>query len=104
MAACSGCVRRSRPHLSAACPPCRPDYSNWELSADRANAARRLMQTLGMREDQVSQVRGYADQNPRDPATPDDPKNRRVTMIILNTPAQTPSPATTPPAYQKPKP
>jgi chemotaxis protein MotB len=82
----------------------RPNYSNWELSADRANAARRLMQSLGMREDQVSQVRGYADQNPRDPTTPDDPKNRRVTMIILNAPAQTPSPAPTPPPYQKPKP
>jgi chemotaxis protein MotB len=70
----------SRPFTS------RAEYSNWELSADRANAARRLMQTLGMREDQVSQVRGYADQSPRDPASPDDPKNRRVTMIILNQP------------------
>jgi len=38
------------------------DYGNWELSADRANAARRLMQRSGMREDQISQVRGYADQ------------------------------------------
>jgi chemotaxis protein MotB len=62
----------------------RPGYSNWELSADRANAARRLMQTLGMREDQVIQVRGYADQSPRDPANPSDPSNRRVTMIIQN--------------------
>ena len=39
------------------------DYGNWELSSDRANAARRLMQTKGIRADQVSQVRGYADQN-----------------------------------------
>jgi chemotaxis protein MotB len=82
----------------------RAEYSNWELSADRANAARRFMQTQGMREDQVSQVRGYADQSPRDPATPGDPKNRRVTMIILNqTPAPTPGPATTEPPNQKPK-
>lgn len=66
----------------------RAGYSNWELSADRANAARRLMQTLGMREDQVNQVRGYADQSPRNPSVPGDPKNRRVTLIILN---QTPT-------------
>src|SRR5262249_3733207 len=38
------------------------NYTNWELSADRANAARRLMQANGVRDDQVSQVRGYADQ------------------------------------------
>jgi len=60
----------------------RIDYSNWELSADRANAARRWMQTNGMRADQVSQVRGYADQNLRDLADPADPANRRVTLII----------------------
>jgi chemotaxis protein MotB len=82
----------------------RPDYSNWELSADRANAARRLMQSLGMREDQISQVRGYADQDPRNGASPDDPKNRRVTMIVLNTPAPAPNPTPAEPPYQKPKP
>src|SRR5271154_7115682 len=38
------------------------DYGNWELSADRANSARRLMQENGVREDQVAQVRGFADQ------------------------------------------
>lgn len=82
----------------------RADYSNWELSADRANAARRLMQTLGLRADQVSQVRGYADQSPRNPATPDDPDNRRVTMIVLNqSPAQSPGPTTTAPSNRKAK-
>ncbi|MDP9171243.1 MAG: OmpA family protein [Acidobacteriota bacterium] len=60
----------------------RPDYSNWELSADRANAARRWMQAHGMREDQVSQVRGFADQSLRTPENPDDASNRRVSMII----------------------
>ena len=38
------------------------NYSNWELSADRANSARRLLQQDGVRQDQVTQVRGYADQ------------------------------------------
>jgi chemotaxis protein MotB len=42
-------------------------YTNWELSVDRANTARRLMQAKGIREDQVSQVRGFADQRLRKP-------------------------------------
>jgi chemotaxis protein MotB len=60
----------------------RANYSNWELSVDRANAARRWMQENGMRADQISQVRGYADQNLRDSAHPTDERNRRVTLII----------------------
>ena len=58
------------------------EYSNWELSADRANAARRWMQDHGMRHDQVTQVRGFADQSLRDPAHPDSASNRRITLII----------------------
>ncbi len=41
------------------------DYGNWELSTDRANAARRLMQQEGVKQNQVSQVRGFADQKLR---------------------------------------
>jgi chemotaxis protein MotB len=59
------------------------DYTNWELSSDRANAARRWMQENGMREDQVTQVRGFADQSPRVPDHPDDASNRRVTLVIM---------------------
>src|SRR5580698_8617086 len=59
------------------------EYSNWELSADRANAARRWMQENGMRDDQVTQVRGFADQSLRDPAHPNDGTNRRVTLVIM---------------------
>jgi len=58
------------------------NYSNWELSVDRANSARRLMQANGVRADQVSQVRGYADQQLRTPANPEDPSNRRITLIV----------------------
>jgi chemotaxis protein MotB len=57
-------------------------YGNWELSTDRANAARRLMQNSGLRQDQVVQVRGYADQNLHKPLQPEDASNRRVTLII----------------------
>jgi chemotaxis protein MotB len=57
-------------------------YSNWELSADRANSARRLMQVNGIRADQVTQVRGFADQRLRKIDAPLDPINRRVSLIV----------------------
>ncbi len=57
-------------------------YGNWELSADRANAARRLMQSNGVRADQVIQVRGFADQRLRKPEAPLDPSNRRISLIV----------------------
>jgi chemotaxis protein MotB len=58
------------------------DYGNWELSSDRANSARRLMQQKGIRPDQVSQVRGYADQRLRNLSDPMDPSNRRISVIV----------------------
>jgi len=59
-------------------------YSNWELSADRANSARRLLQEDGVRKDQVTQVRGYADQFLRVKSNPYDPSNRRISMLVRN--------------------
>ena len=58
------------------------DYGNWELSVDRANNARRLMQENGLRADQVTQVRGYADQHLRTPGAPEDPSNRRISILV----------------------
>lgn len=58
------------------------DYTNWELSSDRANAARRIMQTEGLGLRQVVQVRGYADEKLRKPADPLDPSNRRISVIV----------------------
>jgi chemotaxis protein MotB len=58
------------------------NYTNWELSVDRANAARRLMQQNGIREDQIMQVRGFADQRLRKADAPLDPSNRRVSLIV----------------------
>ncbi len=58
------------------------NYSNWELSADRANAARRLMQLNGVGNTQVTQVRGFADQRLRKKAAPLDPSNRRISVIV----------------------
>jgi chemotaxis protein MotB len=58
------------------------EYTNWELSADRANSARRLLQEAGIGPDHISQVRGYADQKLRVPSNPLDPSNRRVSLIV----------------------
>jgi chemotaxis protein MotB len=59
-------------------------YTNWELSADRANSARRLLQQDGVRTDQVAQVRGYADQFLRVKINPYDPSNRRISILVKN--------------------
>ncbi len=58
------------------------NYTNWELSSDRANAARRIMESGGLRPDQVSEVRGFADQRLRKPDKPADASNRRISVIV----------------------
>jgi chemotaxis protein MotB len=57
-------------------------YGNWELSSDRANAARRLMEHSGLRPAQISQVRGFADRQLRVKTNPLDPSNRRISVIV----------------------
>ncbi|MGB6696323.1 MAG: OmpA family protein, partial [Terracidiphilus sp.] len=71
-------------HTDAAQYSSDASYSNWELSADRANAARRLLQQDGVRRDQVTQVRGYADQFLRVKSNPYDPSNRRISILVKN--------------------
>jgi chemotaxis protein MotB len=61
------------------------NYGNWELSTDRANACRRLMQENGMRPDQVAEIRGFADQNLRNKSDPTDAANRRITLLVKYT-------------------
>jgi chemotaxis protein MotB len=58
------------------------NYSNWELSSDRANAARRIMEASGLRPNQVAEVRGFADQRLRNPGDPTNPSNRRISVIV----------------------
>ncbi|MFZ5979092.1 MAG: flagellar motor protein MotB [Candidatus Zixiibacteriota bacterium] len=58
-------------------------YSNWELSADRANAARQLMEVSGLYDNQIREVRGYADKFPMIVNNPSDPRNRRITILVL---------------------
>lgn len=57
-------------------------YSNWELSADRANAARRILHTFGVRPEQVVETRGFAAQRLLDPKEPNNPRNRRVSVVV----------------------
>ena len=57
-------------------------YSNWELSADRANAARRILHTFGVRSEQVVETRGFAAQRLLDPKDPNNPRNRRVSVVV----------------------
>src|ERR1700761_5217594 len=70
-----------------------PLYGNWELSTDRGNAARRLMESSGLRPNQVVQVRGFADQRLRKPQQPQDASNRRVTLIVQNLKSGAPLPS-----------
>jgi chemotaxis protein MotB len=57
-------------------------YSNWELSADRANAARRLLHAHGVRPQQVAEVRGYADQKLLNRDDPASARNRRISLVV----------------------
>ena len=58
-------------------------YTNWELSADRANVARRLALVAGLPAGHVKEVSGKADQAPIG-ASPSSPENRRISIIMLN--------------------
>jgi len=57
-------------------------YSNWELSTERANSARRVLAQSGLWDGQISQVVGYADTKLRNPQNPFDLVNRRVSILI----------------------
>jgi chemotaxis protein MotB len=60
----------------------KQNYTNWELSSDRANAARRLMDSLGLKPGQIAEVRGYADRRLFNTQDPNDYKNRRVSILV----------------------
>jgi len=57
-------------------------YTNWELSADRANAARRQLEADGIDPSRIAEVRGMADRNLRVPTRPNDPSNRRISILL----------------------
>jgi len=57
-------------------------YSNWELSADRANSARRVLESTGLKPRQVARVVGFADHELLVPGDPLDAQNRRVSILV----------------------
>ena len=81
-------------------PFVRPgNYSNWELSTDRANASRRALVAAGLPSDRIETVVGRADTDPMIKDTPNSPQNRRISIVVLrdNKPPET-APAGTAPA------
>jgi chemotaxis protein MotB len=62
----------------------RPGYTNWELSADRANTARRALVAGGVRQQQIARVVGLSDSVLFDKEDPNAPVNRRISIIVLN--------------------
>jgi chemotaxis protein MotB len=63
-------------------------YSNWELSADRANATRRELMAAGMPEDKLARVVGMGASVPFDPENPNAPTNRRISILVMTKEAQ----------------
>jgi chemotaxis protein MotB len=64
-------------------PPGPAGYSNWDLSADRANSARRILEKAGVVGDRIYQVAGKGDREPLYPDDPDLPANRRISIVLL---------------------
>jgi chemotaxis protein MotB len=65
-------------------PYVKVNYSNWELSADRANAARRALIVGGLPAEKVGRVVGLASSVLLDAHAPDSPLNRRISIIVMN--------------------
>lgn len=69
-------------HTESGFQSANSDYSVWELSADRAKTARHTLIKYGVHSEQVRKVSGYGDLQPIEPARPEDPENRRVTVLF----------------------
>jgi chemotaxis protein MotB len=65
-----------------------PQYSNWELSSDRAHAARRYLSMGGIAKDRIVRVEGFAAALPFDDADTENAVNRRISILLLNSHAE----------------
>ena len=63
--------------------PSGAGYTNWDLSSDRANAARRILEAEGIDSDRIYQVTGKAASEPLYPDDPEQPANRRISIVLL---------------------
>jgi chemotaxis protein MotB len=69
-------------HTETGNPPIRPDYGDWEISADRANAVRRRLVERGVNASQIIKVAGFGDTVPMPEFDPTNEINRRVTVLL----------------------
>ncbi len=76
-------------------------YGNWELSSDRAHASRRALVELGLAAERITSVVGKADREPLIEDDPEDPRNRRISIIVLR---ETALPKPDPPASSQHRP
>jgi chemotaxis protein MotB len=65
-------------------PLVKPNYSNWELSADRANAARRALIEGGLPPAKIGRVVGLSSSTLLEPSEPENPINRRISIVVMN--------------------
>jgi chemotaxis protein MotB len=65
-----------------ALPYAKSDYSNWELSTERASSARKELESNGLDAKRIDRVSGYADKDPLIKDNPQDPRNRRISVIV----------------------
>lgn len=70
-------------HTDSRIFPSTNGYTNWELSADRANAARRILESNCVKSDQIHRIVGFADTEPMVPDDPYSPANRRISITVL---------------------
>jgi chemotaxis protein MotB len=70
-------------HTAATKTPSDPDYGPWNLSADRANAVRRILEEQGLPEGNIYAVAGKSDTDPLFPEDPFIAANRRVTVTLM---------------------
>jgi len=76
----------------------RADYSNWELSTDRANAARRALVNAGVDDGRFEDISGRADTDPKIKEDPLSPENRRISIVLLRDKPVMPAGSSTPPS------
>lgn len=69
-------------HTESGRQPLRADYGDWEISSDRASAARRKLIEHGVSSGQIRKVAGFADTIPMPQTTPEDESNRRITLML----------------------
>lgn len=70
-------------HTDGGGPSTNDQYTSWELSADRANAARRALVSTRVEDSRITKVIGMADKELLEPDDPSNPRNRRITIILL---------------------